>query len=154
MPKRDSIASNSYKNGSISVKYRFFLLFLVFPQFFRFSGFSPKVTSSISVFKKHRFFPGLPKNRLTLRETNRLESLEIARRRFQKFNSKYIESIKIARRRFQKFNSKYIESIKIARRRYPSRDTNFPHWGDHSSIPGDFLLSGKLAGLGFFEALL
>ena len=55
MPKRDSIASNSYKNGSISVKYRFFLLFSRFPPFF---GFSPiKVTSSISVFEKHRFFP-------------------------------------------------------------------------------------------------
>jgi hypothetical protein len=31
-----------------------------------FSSFSPKVTSSISVFKKHRLFLGLPKNRLTL----------------------------------------------------------------------------------------
>ena len=56
MPKRDSIASNSYKYGSISVKYRFFFVFSLFPSVFRFSGFSPKVTSSISVFKKHRFF--------------------------------------------------------------------------------------------------
>jgi hypothetical protein len=39
------------------------------------------------------------------------------------------ESLEIARWRFQKFNSNYIESIKIARRRYPPRDTNFPHWG-------------------------
>ena len=39
-----------------------------------------------------------------------------------------LESLEIARWRFRKFNSKYIESIKIARRRYPPRDTNFPHW--------------------------
>jgi hypothetical protein len=41
-------------------------------------------------------------------------------------------SLEIARRRFQKFNSNYIESIKIARRRYPPRDTNFPHWIEQS----------------------
>jgi hypothetical protein len=39
-----------------------------------------------------------------------------------------LESLEIARQGFQKFNSKYIESIKIARWRYPPRDTNFPHW--------------------------
>jgi hypothetical protein len=39
---------------------------LFFPVFPRFFGFSPKVTSSILVLKKHRFFFGLPKNRLTL----------------------------------------------------------------------------------------
>jgi hypothetical protein len=34
----------------------------------------------------------------------------------------------IARRRFQKFNSiKYIESIKIVRLISPPRDANFPH---------------------------
>jgi hypothetical protein len=43
-----------------------------------------------------------------------------------------LESLEIARRRFRKFNSKYIESIKIARRRYPPRDTNFPHWAIES----------------------
>jgi hypothetical protein len=61
MPKLDSFATNSYKYGSILVKYRFFF---VFPPFF--PGFSPKVTPSISVFKKHLVFFDLPKNRLTL----------------------------------------------------------------------------------------
>ena len=39
-----------------------------------------------------------------------------------------LESLEIVRRKFRKFNSKYIESIKIARRRYPPCDTSFPHW--------------------------
>jgi hypothetical protein len=37
------------------------------------------------------------------------------------------QCLEIARRRFRKFNSKYIESIKIARPIFPPRDTNFPH---------------------------
>ena len=37
-------------------KIPIFLSFFPVFRFFRFSGFSPKVTSSISVFKKHRFF--------------------------------------------------------------------------------------------------
>jgi hypothetical protein len=57
MPKRDSIASNSYKYGSISVKYWFFF---VFPRFFS------KSNIEYFGFQKTSFFFGLPKNRLTL----------------------------------------------------------------------------------------
>ena len=56
MPKRDSITSNSYKYGSISVKYRFFLVFSRFPVFLR----------KYFGFQKTSVFFGLPKNRLTL----------------------------------------------------------------------------------------
>ena len=46
-----------------------------------------------------------------------------------------LESLEIARPRFRKFNSKYIESIKIAR----PRNTNFPQWeiltrGEHLQL--------------------
>ena len=52
------------KYGSILVKYRFFLGFFRFSTVF--PGVSPKVTSSVSVFKKHWVFSVLAKNRLTL----------------------------------------------------------------------------------------
>jgi hypothetical protein len=59
MPKRDSIASNSYKYGSISVKYRFFLVFSRFPPVFRFFS---KSKIEYFGFQKTSFFFGLPKN--------------------------------------------------------------------------------------------
>ena len=53
MPKLDTLVTNSYKYGSILVKYQFFIAFFRFPRFF---CFSPKVTSSISIFKKDIVF--------------------------------------------------------------------------------------------------
>jgi hypothetical protein len=44
-----------------------------------------------------------------------------------KYYDYWLESLEIARRRFRKFNSKYIESIKIARPISPPRDTNFKY---------------------------
>ena len=44
-----------------------------------------------------------------------------------------LESLQSARGRFLKFNSKYIESIEIARGISPPRNTNFPHWPE--SLP-------------------
>ena len=55
-----------------------------------------------------------------------------------------LESLEIACRRFQKFNSNYIESIKIARRRYPPRDTNFPHWASSGMWAEDAKLKSNL----------
>ena len=40
----------------------------------------------------------------------------------------WLESLQSARGRFRKLNSKYIESIESARGIYPPRNTNFPHW--------------------------
>jgi hypothetical protein len=69
MPKRDSIASNSYKYGSISVKYRFFFVFSRFPPVFRFFRFFSKNNIEYFGFQKTSFFFGLLKNRLTLFDT-------------------------------------------------------------------------------------
>ena len=61
-------------------------------------------------------------------QCNTVDLFQISALLFSIYCTARLESLEIARRRFRKFNSKYIESIKIARRRYPPRDTNFPHW--------------------------
>ena len=47
---------------------------------------------------------------------------------FAEISAARLESLEIARGRFRKFNSKYIESIKSVQGISPPRDTNFPHW--------------------------
>jgi hypothetical protein len=47
------------------------------------------------------------------------------------WQSTWLESLEIARGRFRKLNSKYTESIESAWRISPPHNTNFPHWAEH-----------------------